>query len=34
MQALAKAWAPYRSVGSWYLWQSLELPLLEKIGGR
>ena len=34
MQSLAKAWEPYRSVGSWYLWQSLELPLLEKTGGR
>jgi len=30
MHALAKAWAPYRSVGSWYLWQSLTLPPLEK----
>jgi DNA-3-methyladenine glycosylase II len=27
MQGLAKSWAPYRSVASWYLWQSLELPL-------
>jgi DNA-3-methyladenine glycosylase II len=29
MQALAKSWAPYRSVASWYLWQSLELPLVD-----
>lgn len=28
MHALAKPWAPYRSVASWYLWQSLELPPL------
>jgi DNA-3-methyladenine glycosylase II len=28
MYGIAKAWAPYRSVASWYLWQSLELPLL------
>jgi DNA-3-methyladenine glycosylase II len=30
MHALAKPWAPYRSVASWYLWQSLELPPLER----
>lgn len=29
MRAIAKAWAPYRSVASWYLWQSLELPIVE-----
>ena len=29
MYALAKPWAPYRSVASWYLWQSLERPPLE-----
>ena len=29
MHALAKSWAPYRSVASWYLWQSLELPLVD-----
>jgi DNA-3-methyladenine glycosylase II len=36
MHALAKPWAPYRSVASWYLWQSLELPPLEsaKSNGR
>jgi DNA-3-methyladenine glycosylase II len=34
MHSLARSWAPYRSVGSWYLWQSLELPPLEKSGGR
>jgi DNA-3-methyladenine glycosylase II len=27
MRAIAKPWVPYRSVASWYLWQSLELPL-------
>jgi len=30
MNAIAKSWAPYRSVASWYLWQSLELPALER----
>lgn len=30
MQAIAKPWAPYRSIASWYLWQSLELPPLPK----
>ena len=30
MNAIAKPWAPYRSVASWYLWQSLELPALER----
>jgi DNA-3-methyladenine glycosylase II len=36
MYALAKPWAPYRSVASWYLWQSLELPPVEsaKSNGR
>ena len=34
MRALAKPWEPYRSVASWYLWQSLELPALEKANGR
>ncbi|HEV7705074.1 MAG TPA: DNA-3-methyladenine glycosylase [Gemmatimonadaceae bacterium] len=29
MRAIAKPWAPYRSVASWYLWQSLELPIVE-----
>lgn len=29
MHSIAKPWAPYRSVASWYLWQSLELPPLE-----
>jgi DNA-3-methyladenine glycosylase II len=33
MQALAKSWVPYRSVASWYLWQSLELPPLDKSRG-
>ena len=32
MHAIAKPWAPYRSVGSWYLWQSLELPRIETRG--
>lgn len=31
MQGIAKAWEPYRSVASWYLWQSLELPLPERV---
>ena len=26
MLALADAWRPYRTVGSWYLWRSLDLP--------
>ena len=30
MTAIAKPWVPYRSVASWYLWQSLELPPLER----
>jgi DNA-3-methyladenine glycosylase II len=34
MHAIAKPWAPYRSVASWYLWQSLELPLVDKNSGR
>ncbi|MBX3443222.1 MAG: DNA-3-methyladenine glycosylase 2 family protein [Planctomyces sp.] len=25
-ESIAAAWAPYRSVASWYLWRSLELP--------
>jgi DNA-3-methyladenine glycosylase II len=36
MHSLAKPWEPYRSVASWYLWQSLELPPVEsaKSNGR
>jgi len=34
MHVIAKSWAPYRSVASWYLWQSLELPLVDKNSGR
>jgi DNA-3-methyladenine glycosylase II len=36
MHALAKSWEPYRSVASWYLWQSLELePIVRaKSNGR
>lgn len=30
MRAIAKSWVPYRSVASWYLWQSLELPPVER----
>jgi 3-methyladenine DNA glycosylase/8-oxoguanine DNA glycosylase len=30
MRAIAKPWVPYRSVASWYLWQSLELPPVER----
>lgn len=26
MQRVAKAWQPYRSVASWYLWRALEMP--------
>ena len=26
MRAIGAPWAPYRSVGSWYLWRSLEEP--------
>ncbi len=26
---IAEAWAPWRSVASWYLWRSLELPLIS-----
>ena len=33
MQALAKSWAPYRSVASGFLWQSLELPLVDNDRG-
>lgn len=31
MYAIAKAWAPYRSVASWYLWSSLELPIVARM---
>jgi len=31
MRAIAKPWEPYRSVASWYLWQSLELPAAERV---
>ena len=31
MQGIAKSWAPYRSVASWYLWQSLELKPAETV---
>jgi DNA-3-methyladenine glycosylase II len=27
LQKLGEAWRPYRSVASWYLWQSLRLPV-------
>lgn len=26
MEAIAEPWRPYRSIGSWYLWRSLEVP--------
>jgi len=26
MEAIAEPWRPYRSIGSWYLWRSLEGP--------
>ena len=28
MERIAKPWAPYRSVASWYLWQSLEIKTI------
>ena len=31
MHTLAKSWEPYRSVASWYLWQSLELPVPARV---
>lgn len=31
MHAIAKPWEPYRSIASWYLWRSLELPPLERV---
>jgi len=27
LQKLGEAWKPYRSVASWYLWQSLKLTI-------
>jgi DNA-3-methyladenine glycosylase II len=29
MEKIAKAWAPYRSVACWYLWQSLDTKTVE-----
>jgi DNA-3-methyladenine glycosylase II len=29
MEKIAKAWAPYRSVACWYLWQSLDIKTIE-----
>lgn len=26
MEKIARAWAPYRTIGSWYMWRVLELP--------
>jgi DNA-3-methyladenine glycosylase II len=31
MRAIAQPWEPYRSVASWYLWQSLELPVPARV---
>jgi DNA-3-methyladenine glycosylase II len=28
MEKIAKAWAPYRSVASWYLWRSLDIKTM------
>jgi 3-methyladenine DNA glycosylase/8-oxoguanine DNA glycosylase len=28
MEKIAKAWAPYRSVASWYLWRSLDIKTI------
>jgi len=30
MLKIAKPWAPYRSVASWYLWRSLDMKTIEK----
>jgi DNA-3-methyladenine glycosylase II len=30
MEKIAKPWAPYRSVASWYLWKSLDVKTVEK----
>ena len=27
LEEIAECWAPYRSVASWYLWRSLDMPL-------
>ena len=27
LEGIAENWAPYRSVASWYLWRSLDMPL-------
>ena len=28
MEKIAKSWAPYRSVASWYLWRSLDIKTM------
>lgn len=33
MERLGRAWRPWRSVASWYLWRSLELPAKPGGGG-
>ena len=30
MEKIAKPWAPYRSIASWYLWRSLDIKTIEK----
>lgn len=30
---LGEPWIPYRTIASWYLWRSLELPLVERLEG-
>jgi len=30
MLKIAKPWAPYRSIASWYLWKSLDMKTVEK----
>jgi DNA-3-methyladenine glycosylase II len=30
MEKIAKPWAPYRSIASWYLWKSLDIKTVEK----
>jgi DNA-3-methyladenine glycosylase II len=31
VRKVGAAWAPYRSIASWYLWRALELPEEEKV---
>jgi DNA-3-methyladenine glycosylase II len=29
LEVIAEAWAPHRSIASWYLWRSLEQKIVE-----